>query len=442
MNEVAGQPPRKLFREEAKSGAINCPNCGGPVTLKGFGAIERVNCPYCGSTLDPGEHGSLELAQAAQRQRRKSALPLHARGTLDEIEWEIIGIQWREARVDGLVYPWQEFLLFNPWEGFRYLIYSMTDGQWSIGVPLDGAPQIRTGLGHRTCKFKGKSYKHFADSPAVTVYVEGEFTWQVEVGDHGFGSEFIAPPRSISVETSQSEGGSELNFTELHYIAPKAVWKAFKQEGAPPPVTGVSPNQPNPYAKGKTFYRITFVALLIAWVVGITMYLGGLDKKVVFQESGIPIAEPISEEVTVGEIGTKGSLEVEFYASPLDNGWAYAEIMLVNTDTEEAMAFGAEVDHWSGVTDGESWTEGTNPRRVTMGGIDGGTYVLQVVPQFDPKAKIGPTTMSVKVTQDVPLLRYIFLPLFFIVLFPLINWGRRALFETRRWANSDYTGGE
>ena len=99
---------------------MQCPACGGPITLKGFGAIERVVCPYCGSELTPEESGALRLLQAVQRQRRPSALPLQARGTLDGVQWEVIGIVWRECRVDGIVYPWQEFLLFNPYKGYRW----------------------------------------------------------------------------------------------------------------------------------------------------------------------------------------------------------------------------------------------------------------------------------------------------------------------------------
>ena len=31
-----------------------------------------------------------------------------------------------------------------------------------------------------------------------------------------------------------------------------------------------------------------------------------------------------------------------------------------------------------------------------------------------------------------------FLPFFIIVLFPLLNLGRKLAFETKRWANSDH----
>src|SRR5690606_28709304 len=117
--------PRKPFREEAQASTVQCPACGGPLTLRGFGGIEHVVCPYCGSASTPAEHGALrvlaEVTRRTQRARRTSVLPLYRRGTFEGAPWEILGIVWRECRVDGEVYPWQEFLLYNPYRGYRYL---------------------------------------------------------------------------------------------------------------------------------------------------------------------------------------------------------------------------------------------------------------------------------------------------------------------------------
>ena len=44
MNEPA-PAPTKLFREEAQTGAIECPACGAPITLRGFGGVQEVACP-------------------------------------------------------------------------------------------------------------------------------------------------------------------------------------------------------------------------------------------------------------------------------------------------------------------------------------------------------------------------------------------------------------
>lgn len=437
--QQAPAPPRKLFREEAHTGSVSCLACGGPITLKGFGTVERVSCPYCGSVLEPQESGELALLQQAQRQRRGSALPLHARGKLDDVEWEIIGIMWREARVDGVAYPWQEFLLFNPYAGFRWLVYSMSDGQWSFGGALDGAPQLSAdGTGHRVARFKDRSFKHFGASPAVVTYCEGEFTWQVEVGDQAHADDYVDPPDCVSIEHSQGPAGGELSFTQLRYLAPKEVWQAFGQVGSPPPETGVGNLKPNPFRKNRVFYLASMGVMLLLWLAATIFYVGGRDTETVVEQGALPIDGPWMQEVEVGSPGKAGTLEFTFAARPLSNGWVYADVLLVNQETEEAINFGAEVDNWNGVADGESYNEGTNPRRVKVPGVVGGKYLLQVTPQVDPKTTTKPQEMSVRVREDIVLGRYIGLPLLFIFLFPIINGVRSLLFEARRWQNSDY----
>src|SRR5205823_5773970 len=42
---------------------INCPNCGGGLTLKAPDKTERVGCPYCGSLLDL-QAGNLKLLKS------------------------------------------------------------------------------------------------------------------------------------------------------------------------------------------------------------------------------------------------------------------------------------------------------------------------------------------------------------------------------------------
>src|SRR5690606_924595 len=96
----------------------------------------------------------------AERARRQSVLPLHIRGEFEGQTWEIVGIVWREVVADGSVYPWQEFLLFNPYAGYRWLIFQMSDGVWSIGGPLDGAVAVEAGM-QPVATWQGERYRHF-----------------------------------------------------------------------------------------------------------------------------------------------------------------------------------------------------------------------------------------------------------------------------------------
>lgn len=444
MMDQGAQPhaPRKLFREEAQTGAVSCPACGGPITLRGFGAVERVSCPYCGSECSPQESGELRLLQQAMRQRRQSALPLHQRGTFDGIEWEIIGIVWRETVVDGVTYPWQEFLLFNPWHGYRYLVYTMTDGSWMIGGPLPGAPRVESGLGHRRVSYKKEKYKHFQSSVAVVSYVEGEFPWQVHVGDRAMAHDYIAPPYALSIEETHSPEGQDVAFTQMRWIAGDEVWKAFKLRGQPPPTHGVGMAQPNPWKKGRAITWITLLVLLGLWLFASVAYVGSRSNKIIFQKNGITELVPVVQEIEVVGNG-ETTLEFELRVQGLSNAWAYTDVMLVAQETEEAIGFGATAEEWHGIDGGESWREGDQNPSVTVGGVPPGKYLLQVTPsagQDGAQAEVPPPGLvfDMKLTQDVVLLRYLLLPFFIIFGFPILYWFFGAIFEGRRWQNSDY----
>jgi hypothetical protein len=432
--------PTKLFREEAKTGAIDCPACDAPITLHGFGGVEQIACAYCGTICKP--HGNpksdgasnLDIVLRAERQRQRSMLTLYERGEIDGHTWEIIGIVWRQVVADGSVFPWQEFLLFNPYEGYRWLIYQMHDGVWSVGGPLPGAVEVQPGM-QPLAKWAGETYKHFSTGSARVTYVEGEFPWRVMVGDVAQAHDYVCPPKMISVEVEQTEFGADVNFTQMRPISAGEVWAAFKRQGEPPASYGIHPAALNPFA-GR-FYLLAGLVLGLVWLTAVILYTGGRDNEVVFNTMLTPQQPVVTQEIEIGDDGEHQTIELELTATGMNNSWAYTEVMLVDVLTEEAIGVGLEVDAYSGVDDGESWSEGTNPHHVIVGDVRGGKYILQAQAQIDPSG-VPAKNLKLTIKRDVPVLRYVFIPLLFIAAFPLINLGRRMAFEGKRWSTSDH----
>ena len=335
----------------------------------------------------------------------------------------------------------------------------MTDGHWTIGEALAGAPKANAGIGHKTVTFKKTRYRHFQTVVATTSYVEGEFPWQIQVGDQATAHEYVAPPRSISIEETQLEGGQDIAFTGLHHIDPSTVWKAFELPGSPPSTSGVGSNQPNPWKKGRAVTWVSFAALLGLWVVVAFIYINGRHPEVVFEDKGIDLDalrskeaqppgkastafEPITREVEIGEPGQETDLELDFEAYPLSNAWAYVDVMLISQESEKAIGFGATAEEWHGVSGGESWREGDDHPTAVVGGVPGGKYLLQIVPSAGGQATNSPAPtglkLNVRLREDIVLLRYLLVPLAVIVFFPLVFMLLSLAFESRRWANSDY----
>ncbi len=372
-------PPTKLFREPAKLDGLSCPSCGGSIQLKSFGQREQVTCSYCGSTLSPDQSGALALAQKAQRERRESALPLYARGALEGVEWEIIGIVWRECKDPyGVAYPWQEFLLFNPYAGYRWLVFSMTDAHWSLGQALPGAPLVSRdddadwGSTQTCADYEGEVYRHFQRSEAYVTYVEGEFPWQVRAGDKATMDDYVAPPYGISIERTAGESGEDLQFTRSRHVEAAEVWEAFKPGGSPTRPTGIGMLQPNPWHATTRVTWISCGVLMALWLVFSIGYGSGRELRSV-KSIETRAHETVSERLTIGTKGEHTSIQVDLSSTTLDNSWAFAEVMLVNLDTEEAIGLGAEVSEYSG----PGWREVDRNGTMRVNGVPGGEYLLQ-----------------------------------------------------------------
>lgn len=437
-------PPTKLFRDEAHTASVQCPACGAPLELRGFGGVELVACPFCGTESSPEGHDTLRvLAEVARRDRRRSALPLHRRGVLGGIEWEILGIVWRSCQVDGEVYPWQEFLLFNPYQGYRYLIFSMSDGHWSLGEPLPGAAAEQHGWGHKKVTFQRTRYKHFQTVTARVDYVEGEFPWQVHVGDTALSHEYVRPPVSIAIETETHDDGQDINFTRLSYVRPREVWRSFRMPGSPPSTSGISPVQPNPWRRRSGLTWLSMALFLLVWGALSVTYVQQRRATVLFQRAQIPLEAPLRTEIEIpGDHPT--TLEIELQAYTLANAWAEFDVSLVRQDRDEGLGFLALAESWSGVSDGESWREGDPAPSKVLGEVEPGRYWLEI------SASAGTATAAVTsglwyditVRQDIVLVRMIIIPLVVILFFPLLYALMSGLFELRRWSNSDYGSSE
>ncbi len=438
----APSAPVPLFREEAAVETVQCLSCGGPIQLSGFGAIEQITCSYCGSELAHTPGSPLQIVAAVRRQQRASVLPLHARCRFDNETWEIIGIVWREVSAEGHVYPWQEFLLYNPYCGYRYLLYFVYDRHWALGRPLDGAPAI-AGSRRPTARWRGATYRHFQRSVARVSYVEGEFPWQIHVGDTAVADDYVAPPLGLSSEVSQLGDGSDVEFTQMEHLEGAAVWAAFGRKDRPPQPTAVGPYQPNPWRRGRGLTWLSFAIMFVAWVAIAVGYAASRDSKIVLALDGVRIGEgePFTQDITFDSPDRLANLELTAAASPLSNAWGSLEILLVPHHGDDAISLEIDVDEWHGVDGGESWSEGSNVRQAMIGGVPGGTYTVQIMAHAGTATAAvdaSQLTWWIKIRRDVVATPYVLLPLGIIVGLPLI-FGLLALtFESRRWKNSDY----
>jgi hypothetical protein len=426
----AGNPPLSTPAKPQTKG-LNCPKCGAAITLRSFGQAETVVCESCHSILD-AKDPNLAILQQFEKVTNvsKPLIPLGTRGKLRGTDYEVIGFQRRHTTVEGISYYWHEYLLFNPYKGFRYL--SEYNGHWNDISICKQLPVCDGG----SADYLGEAYKHFQTCDANTDFVLGEFPWQVRVGEHAAVTDYVHPPRVLSSEKLDKETTWSIG----EYMYGREIWDVFKLPGSPPEATGVYENQPSPVAASVKGLWTAFGALTILLLV----LMAGFDimakKESVFNQTfTFNRAEAKGEPSFVTDVfelgGRTSNVEVRTYA-PVDNHWIYVNYALINQDTEKAWDFGREVSYYYGYDSDGHWTEGKQTDTVVIPSVPPGHYFLRIEPEVDPSLPV--ISYTVEVRRDVPVFG-IYGIAFVALLIPvlLISW-RAYTFERSRWSESDH----
>ncbi len=421
--------------------SLSCPNCGGTVQLRGMGRSLSVVCINCLSVLDARTPSLTVLSQFQAKERYQPLLPLGTRGKVRGDLYEAIGFQVRELVSDGVAYAWSEYLLFNPYKGYRYL--TEYNGHWNDVLVLHTVPEVKDS---RNVRHFNETYKHFQTYTATTIFVMGEFPWQVRVGESAQCADYIHPPRLLSMERT----GQETTWSLGEYTAGADIWKNFGLKGSPPAAQGVFANQPSPHSGSvsQAWRRYAlWMALLIAmqffWAIvhsGKTVF----DQKFSYTQQSGTSAENSFVTSVFDLPGRTSTVKVEI-RTDLDNEWAFFQLALLNADTGEAYDFSREVSYYQGRDSDGNWSEGSRSKSVTLGSVPAGRYYLRIEPEFDTSTPaLRPRSMNyqVRVKRDVTTWIYFVFGAILLLIPPVWTSIRIGSFEGQRWSESDYAGGD
>jgi hypothetical protein len=409
----------------AKPQALACPNCGGPVEIRGYAHTLSVVCPGCLTVLDASTPQFKILQTFQGQQRIQPEIPLGSRGTFDGTVWEAIGFQIREVTTEDARYGWAEYLLFNPYKGFRYL--SEFNGHWNYIRVLSALPEKTTARGKKAVRYQGKTFLHFDHAPARTSYVLGEFPWQVVVGESAEVDDFISPPLMLSSETM----AGEVTWSLGEYYTGQQIWQAFKLPGRPDPPIGVFANQPSPMGTRVRSMWTTWVWLMVMLVAAMLYFMVTAGRHEVFREKytltpGTASAAPfVTPEFTLS--GRTSNIEVDT-STNLQSDWAYFSFALINVDTGQARDFGREISNYP--------DEGNARDHVVIPAVRSGKYYLRV----EPEKTAGSAFLyyEIVVRRDVPRYGWFWFVGLLLLIPPVITSFRIFSFESARWRESDY----
>ena len=181
-------------------------------------------------------------------------LTIGARGRLEGVEYEVIGFLQRADSESA----WSEYLLFNPWHGFEWLV--TFNGHWTF---VHRCPEIPD-LSDARISYAGRQFSLYAKDEAKVTGVLGEFYWKVRRGDRALVTDYIDPPAALSKESYPDL--QEFTWSLAEYIDPAVVAAAFNIKGLPKPA-GIYLNQPNPYVVRWQGVRILALVFLVVFTV-------------------------------------------------------------------------------------------------------------------------------------------------------------------------------
>jgi len=414
--------------------SVNCPNCGAATAVRTFGHAVNVVCQSCGSILDAANPGVTILQQYTSAVREEPLIPLGTRGKLLDIECEVVGFQVRQIIVDDVAYQWREYLLFNPYREFRYL--TEYAGHWNVVSTVNALPEGGATPDGSARSFGPQTYRHFQTADATTTFVLGEFPWQIRVGDTTTGSDYVAPPLMLSAEV---DADKEVTWSLGRYVGGDEIWTSLSLPGKPPRPVGIFANQPSPFpgvtrAIWRTAARFIALAALL-WIAHLASARGkeAFAQNFVFDPSEAPDASLVTPVFELD--GRPTAVEIETAAN-VDNQWMFVGYALVNDETGQAFEVAREVSYYHGVEDGESWTEGSPTDTVALPTVPPGRYFLRIETEGDRTA--APVRYRVRVVRDVPTSLWFIVALVLIAVPPILTSWRAAMFERRRWQESDH----
>ena len=236
---------------------FSCPNCGSALNWYP-GVAQNILCPSCHSDINMGA-GKAELISTHRmrvNQRNAASINLGERAKIGGLEWAVIGmIRMQELDDRGDVYnqnaptsqvssslfntvgktlisankthvygygmeavqddndfqpiyednlfqssEWNEYLLYNPEHGFRWIVES--EEGWDLTRLIDEWPAMDS---NGNPVLLNKSFKKGYDYGSKVLYAAGAFYWHVLPGDVTYISDYVHKNETLSAERNRFE---------------------------------------------------------------------------------------------------------------------------------------------------------------------------------------------------------------------------------------------
>jgi hypothetical protein len=376
------------------------------------------------------KEGKLKLLQSLKPPTVQPILALGSVGKYQGAEWTVIGFMQRYVTVEGTDYFWEEYLLYQPRLGFRWLTRSDDHWNWVESVP----PAAVSGEG-KYVRYAGRLFSLFQKAQAKVSFVVGEFYWKVTVDEEVESRDYVRPPEMLSEEVTKQGSEGEVNWSHALYVEAEEVQKAFGlKEPLPAPIT-VGPNQPFPHTG---VYRAALALFAVALLLGALVWLTS-SRRVVFDQTytlqPLPKGQRSFKVLVEEPLALRAHRNIQVALRPSGGtDWIYVEGEL--TPAVPTLEPGGPAPSRSRDRRAFAFAALAGQKRyVYLNAVPAGEYHLR----FDLawRQPTQPAGAEVRLTQGVPHAAPLVLVLLGLGAVPLVIALYQLYWESRRWHDSN-----
>jgi hypothetical protein len=321
-------------------------------------------------------------------------------------------------------FRWTEYLLFNPYHGYRFLAEEYD--HWTLVKMLN---RDVPGAGSQgSIDANGRSYQFFGKGFARTTYVAGEFFWRASTSDVTAVTDYIAPPYRLMVERNDEE----IIVSEGEYLDASLVADAFKLPLRVPPSFSAGVSQVNPYKASFNVIMAAVVGATLLQVVSLAMSENAIVSAQTYDLTAADKGKTLSSGPF--RLEKEGNVEIEAI-SYLSNDWLELDMALVNMDTNQGYPVFQALEHYSGQDSDGSWEEGGYEKTSLLPPVPPGSYQLLIEPDAGlfSKAPSPVQRLTISVRHGVPVWSNYLIAMALLLVVPAFGIARRSMFEKSRW---------
>ena len=379
------------------------------------------------------------------------SLPLGAIVTLSGYRCCVTGYQLRSEKGDRTAL-WHEYQL-RPTEPLPNdepvdfpLQLAEYEGHWLIIRRALHYPDTR---GPRTVQNNewydttlDQTYRLWHRYMPVICDAKGEFDWDILQDEALFITEYTSSPYLL---VSEQLNDIKPTWYLAEHLEPTQIATAF---GVPidklPSRNGIGAAQPAPVPDWPRLRNLALLAALL--LTALQLLLIFIHQPFRIDEQHLTVIEPAagsSSQMLVSRsfsLPSSTAIAVELEAPFLTNHWVELTASLVNEQTGRGYEFTRSLEFYSGIEDGENWSEGNRTESILLSAIPAGRYHFNLYPAMDKGT--GDVPLNLRIEANTPLWSNYWLMLLVLALVPLGIGLRRYFFEQSRWQNSNFGSSE